>query len=60
MIVVEFISHDLQYSPSISPLHQNFHVSIKMHRRRCRLEMMVDDDDGDEVNWSMEHESRPI
>jgi hypothetical protein len=26
----------------------------------CRVEMMVDDDDGDEVNWSMEHESRPI
>jgi hypothetical protein len=45
---------NIPLTPKFPRQHKNASPSL------CRLEMMVDDDDGDEVNWSMEHESRPI
>lgn len=55
MIVVEFIRFtvlplNIPLTPKFPRQHKNASPSL------CRLERMVDDDDGDEVNWSMEHE----
>ena len=56
-----FVSHNLQHSRSTSPYTK---ISMSASRNTSpslrRLESVVDDDDGDEVNWSIEHGSTPI
>lgn len=63
MVVVGFISHNLQYPRSTSPYNKIStsakNASPSLHRLEEEV-VVVDDDDGDEVNWSVEHESRPI
>jgi hypothetical protein len=58
---LNIVSHNLQHSRSTSPYTK---ISMSASRNASpllrRLESVVDDDDGDEVNWSVELESRPI